>query len=97
MSVRVTSATVTVTPGVPYTLTFNSWFDDIQSGFIGVMVNGSPIYTVDAADKGAGAWHLSTVSHTPTTSTINLRFEFLFGTQHEPSVQKIDTVAFAPA
>jgi hypothetical protein len=97
VSVRVTSATVAVTPGVPYTLTFNSWFDDLLSGFIGVMVNDSPIYTVDATDKGAGAWHLNTVSYTPTTSTVNIRFEFLYGAQHVPSVQKIDTVVFAPA
>ncbi|KAH8912959.1 hypothetical protein BR93DRAFT_984455 [Coniochaeta sp. PMI_546] len=97
VSVRVTSATFTVTPGVPYTLTFNSWFDNLLSGFIGVVVNGSPIYTVDATDKGAGAWHLNTVSYTPTTSTVTIRFEFLFGTQHEPSVQKVDTVVFTPA
>lgn len=97
VSVRVTSAAVAVTPGAPYTLTFNSWFDSLQSGFIGVMIDGSAIYTVDATDKGAGAWHPNTVSYIPTTSSVTLRFEFLFGTQHEPSVQKIDTVVFAPA
>ncbi|OIW32617.1 hypothetical protein CONLIGDRAFT_699440 [Coniochaeta ligniaria NRRL 30616] len=97
VSVRVTSAAFAVTPGVVYTLTFNSWFDDLLSGFIGVMVNGSPIYTVDATDKGAGAWHLNTVSYTPTAASVNLRFEFLFGTQHEPGVQRVDTVFFSPA
>jgi hypothetical protein len=95
--VRVTSANFTVTPDIPYTLTFNSWFDDLQSGFIGVMVNGEPIYTVDATDQGAGAWHLNTVSYTPTTTTIDLRFEFLFGTQHVPGIQRVDTVVFEAA
>ncbi|KAJ9144341.1 hypothetical protein NKR19_g6519 [Coniochaeta hoffmannii] len=97
VSVRVTSASFAVTPGVEYTLTFNSWFDDIQSGFIGVMANEVPIYTVDAADMGAGAWHLNTVSYIPTVATLNLRFEFLFGNQHAPGVQKVDTVVFAAA
>lgn len=97
VSVRVTSAAVAVTPGVPYVLAFNSWFDDLLSGFIGVMVNDSPIYTVDATDKGAGSWQLNEVPYTPTTSTVTLRFEFLFGTQHEPRVQKIDTVVLRPA
>ncbi|KAB5540336.1 hypothetical protein GE09DRAFT_1225788 [Coniochaeta sp. 2T2.1] len=97
VSVRVTSAEVAVTPGVEYRLTFNSWFDHIDSGFIGVMVNEAPIYTVDAADKGAGDWHLNTVAYTPTTSTVRLRFEFLFGNQHAPGVQKVDSVVFAPA
>jgi hypothetical protein len=95
--VRVTSEPFAVTPNVPYVLGFASWFDDIQSGFIGVMVNGSPIYTVDAGDKGAGAWHANTVSYTPTTATIALRFEFLFGTQHVPSVQMVDSVTFTLA
>ena len=97
VSVRVTSASFAVVPGAEYTLTFNSWFDDLQSGFIGVMVNGEPIYTVDATDKGAGAWHLNIVSYTPSVASINLRFEFLFGSQHAPGVQKVDSVVFAAA
>ncbi|KAK4210572.1 hypothetical protein QBC37DRAFT_376902 [Rhypophila decipiens] len=98
VSVRVTSKPFTVTPNVPYKLGFASWFDSLDSGFIGVMINGSPVYTVDARDKGAaGAWHDNTVSFTPTGSTVTLKFEFLFGNQHAPSVQRIDTVTFIPA
>lgn len=97
VSVRVTSQSFAVTPNVPYKLGFASWFDDLRSGFIGVMINGSPIYTVDAGDKGAGAWHDNTVLYTPTTSSVTLRFEFLFGNEHIPSVQRLDTVTFVPA
>jgi len=97
VSVRVTSKSFTVTPNVPYKIGFASWFDDLQSGFIGVMVNGVPVYTVDAGDKGAGAWHDNTMDYTPTTSSVTLRFEFLFGGQHVPSLQRIDSVTFVLA
>jgi hypothetical protein len=97
VSVRVTSKSFTVTPNVSYKLGFASWFDDLASGFIGVMINGSPVYTVDAGDKGAGAWHDNTVLYTPTTATVTLRFEFLFDNRHVPSIQRLDTVTFVPA
>lgn len=94
VNVRVTSPTLAVTVGAAYQLNFASWFDDLQSGFIGVLVNGNPIYTIDATDRGAGVWYMNSIAYTPTTATITIRFEFLFGTQHVPSVQKIDSVVF---
>ncbi|KAM7210784.1 hypothetical protein V8F06_013831 [Rhypophila decipiens] len=97
VSVRVTSKSFTVSPNVAYRLGFASWFDDLGSGFIGVMINGSPVYTVDAGDKGAGAWHDNTVLYTPATATVTLRFEFLFDNRHVPSIQRLDTVTFVPA
>ena len=79
-----------VTVGQVYTLTFRTYFDKCtgSEGFVGVMVNHAPVYTVDACDFGAGAFETNTVSFTASVSPTNLRFEFLVG--EDPAVVKID-------
>ncbi|KAM7203202.1 hypothetical protein V8F20_004144 [Naviculisporaceae sp. PSN 640] len=99
VSVRVTSQAFAVTPGVQYRLKFASWFDNLASGFIGVMVNEVPIYTVDAADQRVQPvreWHDNEVLYTPAAGVVSLRvrFEFLFGNTHWPSIQRVDSVTF---
>lgn len=97
VSVRVTSQSFIVTPGVRYRLGFASWFDDTAAGFIGVMINGVPVYTVDAGDKGpAGVWYANEVVYTPAVASLNVRFEFLFGNQHVPALHRVDSVTFTP-
>ena len=81
-----------VTVGQAYTLTFRTYFDTCTSttstGFVGVMLNHAPVYTVDACDYGAGAFKDNTVSFTATVSPWNLRFEFEVG--ETTAVVKID-------
>ncbi|KAK3328108.1 hypothetical protein B0T19DRAFT_183022 [Cercophora scortea] len=93
VSARIISAPFAVVPNAAYTLTFWTFFDKIDNGFIGVMVNGQPIWTVDAGDLGFGAFHKSTVPVTPTTSTVTLTFEFLFGSVSQ-AVDRIDSISF---
>ena len=83
-----------VTVGQAYTLTFRTYFDACGDGFIGVMLNHAPVYTVDACDLGAGAFEDNTVDFTATASPWNLRFEFEVG--ETTAVVKIDNVAVVP-
>ena len=79
-----------VTVGASYTLTFRTYFDKCtgSEGFVGVMLNHQPVYTVDACDFGAGYYNDNTVAFLATVSPFNLRFEFLVG---EPdAVVRID-------
>ncbi|KAK3326096.1 hypothetical protein B0H66DRAFT_550069 [Apodospora peruviana] len=94
VSARVISATVPVEVGATYTLTFYTNFSDFGNGFIGVMANGSPIYTIDAGDNGAGVGFYSknTVSYTASTSSVYFTFEFLFGTT-SAGIDRIDTIS----
>jgi hypothetical protein len=93
---RIISAPVTVEPNVPYQLTFWTSFDNGDAGFIGVMFNDVPQYTIDARDHGFGPnfFTVNTVDYTPSADTVTVKFEFLFG--NVPSVDIIDTVTFAP-
>ncbi|KAI4209352.1 MAG: hypothetical protein LQ351_007715 [Letrouitia transgressa] len=90
---------ITVTPGVEYVLHFQTYFDKCTGGegFVGVMLNHAPYYTVDACDRyptyieGFGD---NAIIFTPDTTTVNIRFEFLTG---EPdAVIKIDNVVVLP-
>lgn len=91
---------ITVTPGVEYVLHFRTYFDKCtqSEGFVGVMLNHQPEYTVDACDRypsNANAFGDNAFTFTPDTSTENIRFEFLTG---EPdAVIKIDNVVVLPA
>ncbi|KAL8854508.1 MAG: hypothetical protein Q9221_000779 [Calogaya cf. arnoldii] len=86
-----------VTVGQKYVLKFRTFFDKCtqSEGFVGVMLNYSPVYTVDACDFGAGAFKDNTVSFTPTVSPFNLRFEFIIA--ENPAQVKIDNVVVVPA
>ncbi|KAI0414012.1 hypothetical protein F5X98DRAFT_350199 [Xylaria grammica] len=95
VSARIISAPVSVQPNVPYQLTFWTYFDNGDAGFIGVQFNDVPVYTIDARDHGYGGdFTLNTVNYTPTTSTVTIKFEFLYGTV--ASLDRIDSVVFAP-
>ncbi|KAL8740354.1 MAG: hypothetical protein Q9190_006932 [Brigantiaea leucoxantha] len=91
---------ITVTPGVEYVLHFQTYFDKCTGGegFVGVMLNHSPVYTVDACDRypdNVGAFGANAYAFTPDTSPYNIRFEFLTG---EPdAIIKIDNVVVLPA
>src|SRR2546429_687050 len=68
--------------GKSYQLTFSSWFNGPDDGFIGVKINQSPVYTVDARDKnGPNVWNANSVLFVATGATTNIRFEFLIGVQ----------------
>ncbi|KAL8782584.1 MAG: hypothetical protein Q9213_005262 [Squamulea squamosa] len=82
--------------GIPYNLRFRTYFDKCTQGegFVGVMINRQPVYTVDACDKGAGTFKDNLVQFTATADQTNLRFEFL--TNENPAVFKIDNVSVMP-
>ncbi len=82
-------------PNAPYQLTFWTYFDNRNAGFIGVMFNNVAYYTIDATDHGFGGdFTLNTVNYTPTNNTVTIKFEFLFGSV--TSLDRIDSVTFAP-
>ncbi|KAI8630807.1 hypothetical protein F5Y19DRAFT_34333 [Xylariaceae sp. FL1651] len=95
VSARIISAPVSVQPNVPYQLTFWTYFDNLDAGFIGVMFNDVPYYTIDAGDHGSGAFTLNTVNYTPTNATVTVKFEFLY-TPTVAALDRIDSVTFAP-
>lgn len=81
--------------GVPYNLNFRTWFDKCtgSEGFVGVKINGQPVYTVDACDNPAGQYSTNLVQFFATGGD-NVRFEFLIG--ENPAVVKIDNVSVVP-
>lgn len=83
--------------GAAYVLKFRTYFDKCtpSEGFVGVMLNHEPVYTVDACDHGAGAFTDNTVSFTAAAAAANLRFEFIIG--ENPAVVKIDNVVVVRA
>jgi hypothetical protein len=84
-----------ITPGTQYVLTFDTFFNVGNGGFIGVKFNGAPKYTVDASDNlRPGVWNSNTISFTATTGQYFLEFEFMFGTSSV--VAKIDNVILSP-
>jgi len=93
VSARVLSAPIPVTPGVTYLLSYATWFDNGNAGFIGLMINDKPYQTVDAGDFGWNSWHLNKFAWTagPGETAAVVKFEFLFvGT----SVDRVDAVSF---
>ncbi|KAM0801180.1 hypothetical protein BDR22DRAFT_214586 [Usnea florida] len=69
-----------LTVGRPYVLTFRSYFAaPCGNGFVGVMLNHQPVYTVDACDYRAGVYNDNTVDFVAAAASENLRFEFLAG------------------
>ncbi|KAK7990163.1 hypothetical protein PG989_010478 [Apiospora arundinis] len=97
VNARITSPQVAVARNVPYKLTFWLRFSDLRCGFVGVMVNDQPIWTVDATDHGAasvGTWTLNQVDYTPTTDSVRVKFEYILG----PALcnVRLDTVSLAP-
>jgi hypothetical protein len=84
-----------ITPETTYLLTFDTFFNVGNGGFIGVKFNGVPQYTVDASDKlGPGVWNSNSISFTATAGQYLLEFEFVFGTSSV--VTKIDNVVLTP-
>ena len=83
-----------LTAGVTYTLNFQSYWSIGSGGFIGVKLNGQPVYTVDAEDHaGPGVWNSNTVTFTASGQLL-LEFEWLFGSSG--AVSKIDNVSLTP-
>jgi hypothetical protein len=97
VSARLISKQLTVVPGTAYYLQFFTFFDNTSAGFIGVMINDVPVYTIDASDKGAGFYFPNDVVWTPAAGVRSavIKFEFLFG-NGPASVDRIDSVVFQP-
>ncbi|KAB5523124.1 hypothetical protein GE09DRAFT_1065552 [Coniochaeta sp. 2T2.1] len=92
VSARIISSTINAAANVPSKLTFASFFTNADAGFIGVIINDAPVYTIDAHDRPAGVWNTNSIDYNPTTDQIVIKFEFLFGPY--PSYARIDTVNF---
>ncbi len=89
------SQLIYITQGTQYVLTFDTFFNSGNAGFIGVKFNGQPQSTVDARDHlGPGVWNSNTITFTATTGQYILEFEFLFGSSNV--VAKIDNVNLTP-
>ncbi|KAL8636525.1 MAG: hypothetical protein Q9228_006085 [Teloschistes exilis] len=82
--------------GIPYNLRFRTYFDKCtgNEGFVGVKVNGQPVYTVDACDGTAGVFNDNLVQFFASSDSTNVRFEFLVGENN--AVVKIDNVNAYP-
>ncbi|KAH8668926.1 hypothetical protein BX600DRAFT_496920 [Xylariales sp. PMI_506] len=97
VNARITSnQPIPVVAGATYQLTFWTNFSNLQCGFVGVMVNDIPIWTVDAGDHGAssaGSWEPNVVEYVAATDTAVLKFEYLLG----PALCQVqtDTITFA--
>ncbi|KAI4214636.1 MAG: hypothetical protein LQ351_002709 [Letrouitia transgressa] len=89
----------TATAGTAYRLNFRTYFDKCttREGFVGVRLNQAFGTTVDACDFGgsAGSFKSNSITFTPTTNAVNVRFEFL--TNEPDAVFKLDNIAFVPA
>lgn len=97
VNARITSPQVTVAQNVPYRLAFWLRFNDLRCGFVGVMINDQPIWTVDATDHGAasvGTWTVNKVDYTPTTDMLRVKFEYVLGPA--PCSVRLDTVSLVP-
>jgi hypothetical protein len=95
VSARIISETVPVTAGAPGTLSFATFFTEGTEGFIGVMINGSPVLTVDAHDRPVGVWNGMSVDYTPTGESLTVTFEFLFdAAKSSTGDMRVDGVGF---
>jgi hypothetical protein len=98
VSARLISKKFTVVPGAAYYLQFFNFFDNTSAGFIGVMINDVPVYTIDAKDRNTpGFYYSNDIVWTPAAGvkTATIKFEFLFGNA-PASVDRIDSVVFQP-
>ncbi|KAM0322546.1 hypothetical protein ACHAQA_009393 [Verticillium albo-atrum] len=62
----------------PLRFKFHTFFDSKKAGFLALRVNGKIHYTVDAVDKGWGAWKANTVKVTPEENYLRVQFEWHF-------------------
>lgn len=94
VSVRLTSPAVSVIPRVPMKVSYWTFFDNDDAGFVGLKINGLPKKTTNARDLGTGAWNLNEYVWTPEYEIdgheMVVEFEFLFG--DVPSVQGVDGI-----
>ena len=82
---------------IPYSLKFRTYFDKCSGseGFIGVKIDGQPVYTVDSCDHPAGVFSDNEYQFFASVQGgTDLRFEFLVG--DSPAVVKIDNVSALP-
>ncbi|KAK8054827.1 hypothetical protein PG993_000054 [Apiospora rasikravindrae] len=98
VNARILSPSVGVVQNVPYRLAFWLRFSDLRCGFVGVMINGQPLRTVDAADNGSAVirnWTENQVDYTPSTGSVRVKFEYVLGLA-VPCTVRLDTVSLAP-
>lgn len=68
---------------------------DTSCEFIGITINHNLVYTVYTEDyNGPLVWNSNSVTFGASTTSTNIRIEFLFGAQG--SIDKIDDVAVVP-
>jgi hypothetical protein len=93
VSARLLTPPISVTPGVTYLLSYATWFDNLQAGFIGANINDVS-QTVDATDFGANSWHLNKLAWTAGAgvTTAVIKFEFIY-TPSVSAIDRIDTVS----
>jgi hypothetical protein len=89
---RITYTPVSVTPGVAYKITYGTWFDRTSTGFIGLMINGNGLRTIDVYDYPAFQWNFIQHPWTcpPGMTTANLTLEW-----YGPA-GRMDTISFEP-
>lgn len=89
---RIDAATVSVTPGIPYKVTYATWMDGATSGFIGLMINGNGERTIDVGDLPTSQWNF--IQHSwnnllsRTTANVTLEWYGPAG--------RLDAITFAP-
>jgi hypothetical protein len=103
ISARIISPPIPVTPGTEYLLNWYTWFNNLDAGFIGVIINDVSLWTVDARDHGdvAATWNDNQFSWTAgagvTSATIQFEFDFIPSSDSINSVDKIDDITFTVA
>jgi hypothetical protein len=100
ISARIISPVIPATPGTEY-LNWYTFFNNLDAGFVGVVINDLPYWTVDVMDHGAGAWYDNQFSWTAGTGVTNatIQFEWDFNLLHDSthSVAKVDNITFLVA
>ncbi|KAI1203377.1 hypothetical protein F5X97DRAFT_130500 [Nemania serpens] len=98
ISVRLISTPVRVVPNVAYRLSFWTWFDNAEAGYIDVTFNEVPVYVVNSTDHGYGGdFTPNTVEYIPTTDTVTIKFEYSFSANRlNPNIDRIDSITFEP-
>ncbi|KAI1116385.1 hypothetical protein F5Y14DRAFT_81096 [Nemania sp. NC0429] len=98
ISVRLVSAPVRVVPNVAYQLTFWTWFDNAEAGYIDVTFNEVSVYVVNATDHGYGGdFRFNTIDYIPTTDTVIIKFEYSFSENLlNPNIDRIDSITLEP-
>ncbi|KAK4204573.1 hypothetical protein QBC40DRAFT_261492 [Triangularia verruculosa] len=72
VSARIISGSMPVTPGKKYLIYFTSFFSNRDVGFVGLMINNSPIYTRNPNDAGQGTPTVFAPNHIIWTATAGL-------------------------